>query len=280
MQGGGYLLFVDSDDVIHSDILEKSVKEIRRANADAVVFGVSMNIVDDDGKRILTRFPMIPQAQVYQCNTPQEVVKGPLRYMYGVPYHDMKKVLFGDRFLYSRFVWIYCWLYKREIISENHILFREDISIREDGLFNYEFLSHIDRTSCIEEIGYEYYKRSDGAASTLNKNIRIENKIGIVKYRHMIQEFVYSRCGIDISDWAYGSYALSCIQLAFALSGHKGGYKKFKRYIHLEDVHKALRGVPLKGGPKMAIPLFLAKLGCYHTLFFGCKLLKMLGVKI
>lgn len=280
MQGGGYLLFVDSDDVIHNDILEKSVKEIQCSGADAVVFGVSMNAVDLDGERIKCRTEMIPNIKKYRCRTAQEVINGPFRYMYGVPYQDMKEVLFYNRFLYSQFVWVYCWLYKRKIIVDNQIRFREDISIREDGLFNYEYLSHINSTSCVEQVGYEYNKRDDGAASTLNKNIKVENKIGIVQYRHLIRDFVLQRSGIDVADWVYGSYALSCVQLAYAFSTEKGGYKKLKRYIQLEDVRKAIKRVPLKGGIKMALPLLLAKIGCYRLLFWGCKVLKKCGLKI
>lgn len=277
---GEYLLFVDSDDVIHNDILEKSIKEIQSSRADAVVFGVSMNAVDSDGESIKCKTEMIPDMKTYRCHTAQEVINGPFRYMYGVPYQDMQEVLFHNRFLYSQFVWVYCWLYKRKIVEENSIRFREDISIREDGLFNYEYLAHVDSTSCVEQIGYEYYKRDDGAASTLHRNIKVENKIGIAQYRHLIRDFVLQRSGIDVADWAYGSYALSCIQLAYSLSSEKDGYKKLKRYIKLDDVHKAIKKVPLKGGIKLVLPLLLAKIGCYRLLFWGCKALKKCGFKI
>lgn len=278
--GGGFLLFIDSDDTIHVDILEKCVEEKLRSKADAVVFGVSMNIVDTDGQSIIAQTEMIPKKERYLCCTPQEVVNGPLRYMFGTPYEDMKRVLYKERFLYSQFVWVYCWLYDRKIVAENKILFREDISIREDGLFNYEYLSHIGSTSCVEEIGYEYNKRDDGAASTLNRNIKIENKIGIAKYRRMVSDFVSERCGLEIAEWAYGSYALSCIQLAFSLCDQKGGYQKYLEYVRLEDVHKAISHVPLKGGFKMAAPLFLAKTGLHRILFLGCRILKKFGIKI
>lgn len=271
---GGVLLFIDADDVIHPDILRQSVERMCATNADTVLFGVSMNILSDEDGMVCSKTEFLPDSAIYSCETFEQIVHGPLRYMFGAPLSDMEDYLYRDRYKYMRFAWVYCWLYRASIISEYQIRFREDLTLREDGIFNCEYLIHANRIDCIPEIGYEYNKRSDGAASTLSKKSDIQNKIALVRYRSLIGEYVYQRGKIDISEWAYGSYALSVLQLCVALSDEKGGYAKLKSYLKLDDVKKAIKGAPLKGNLKITAPLFFAKIGCTRLMYSGVKVFK------
>ena len=279
MRGGGYIIFVDSDDFLRTTIIEKCMNAVRDKFVDGIVFGVARQNVKND--EVISCRNEIP-SEMYECLDFSDILDGPLRYMYGIPGtalagHTQQTVIQT----YKQFDGVWCWCYSVDFIIRNSLRFHEDIVCGEDEIFTGEFLSHANAITFVPEIGYEYLIRTDGMVKTrAYAPYIIDNKIILLKYRQKIRDYILERVGEDISDWAYGSYVLSIFQLCVSLANEKHGYRQLKRYVSLDEVKRAVKAVPLKGKPKLVLPLFLCKCGCYRLVYIMISLLKKMGISI
>ena len=268
LPGGGHIIFVDSDDEILNNLVEGCVDSLSKSEADALVFGLCMKSCKDNGS-VISEEECIPSKERYECEENKAIVYSAIRYMYGVPAEDTNEVLFENRSKYSQFLYCCCWCYRKSSLLCSGIRFHEDLKLREDAIFNCEFLMQAKKILYLPQVEYLYYKRSDGAANLFSSSVDIENKILLLKYR-----------SIDISEWTYGSYVLSMFQLCIAFANEKNGYQQWKRYIALNEVKQAVKAVPLKGKLKLVLPLALCKCGCYRLVYIMISLLKKIGVSI
>lgn len=278
--GRGYIYFVDSDDVIYPSIIEKCILKIQETNADAVVFGCAVQYEEKD--IVIKREDKIPEANIYNCNSYNEILYGPFRHMYGIPVNELAKKNQGELLqAYKRFLGVWCWMYRAEFLFKNGISFDEEVFCGEDEVFTGRVLAYAEKIASLQEVGYEYYIRSIGMARTRSyaPNI-IENKILLIRERGKIRDLILERTGIDVSNWAYGSYVLSVFQLCVTLANEKHGYSKFKEYIRLKEVQAAIKSAPLKGKFKLVFPLLLCKMRCYALLFYAISVVSNLGIPV
>lgn len=138
---GDYVIFLDSDDTISDNMLEKMVDIAMKENSDVVMSAYSM-IVNGKEEPILAHTT---------SNIPQTM--------------DLK-VFTG--FLLDHIEWkILCCigtkLYKTSLIQQNHLIFNNMYKYNEDGGFILSFLKICQRVSYVNEPFYKYRIRNSGS---------------------------------------------------------------------------------------------------------------------
>lgn len=144
---GEYVAFVDSDDILKSDML----KILMSGNSDFAMCGYEL--YDDISSTACEQF-MCPTL----CGTMSDLTNKIKNYI-SPPY------LLGPCFK----------LFKKSIITENSIIFPPDLSYGEDAVFVLEYLAHCKTVSISSYIGYSY--RKHGSESLSGKFLT--NKIDI-----------------------------------------------------------------------------------------------------
>ncbi len=276
--GGGYIAFVDSDDVVFPETVEECVNNLHSSQADALVFGYKQFAEIND--KIVSERIVFPD-ETYNCEDFGKILKGPIQHMFGIPSKALGNFSQQDIGQYKMFSGVWSWFYRKSFLEKHNLRFEKDLFLYEDGLFLCKVLMNADKIKAADIVGYEYYWRKTGLTASFSYSEKVvNNKLLLVKYRSEIRDFVLRRSGVDISDWAYGSYVLSIFQLCVALANEKHGYRQLKRYISLDEVKRAVKAVPLKGKPKLVLPLFLCKCGCYRLVYIMISLLKKMGISI
>lgn len=142
---GDYIIFIDSDDYVPEDMLEKMLSSVNRNNSDLVmgkmyhVDAITGNVQKHDLQE-----PLLGCLQ--NTETPDKLKKILLGYatQKGVAYSCLAKI------------------YRRDIIHKYHLRFDETKSYCEDVLFNISYFRHI---SAAEVEDYYYYYAMDNENS-------------------------------------------------------------------------------------------------------------------
>lgn len=139
---GTYIFFMDSDDVIEEQLLEKCVRALEKTPADWLVFGVTEEHYAPDGTLSLTR-RLIPEARfcASQADMASEIIA------------LEQQTLLG-----------YAWnkLYRADFLKANALGF-ESVELIEDILFNIDCARHARSLIVLDEGGYHYARRTQGS---------------------------------------------------------------------------------------------------------------------
>lgn len=138
---GKHIAFVDSDDWIAPGMLEEMAGKIYRYQTDLVMCGFER--VHPSWKRS------------YQLSPYSLVILQSLRELASV-YERPETNMFG--------ISIWAKLYRRDILMDNHIRFRQDVSYEEDCLFNLEYFRHVSTVAVLRDIFY-FYRQMDVSLS-------------------------------------------------------------------------------------------------------------------
>lgn len=154
---GDYIMFVDGDDYIDCNYIESFV-DAMDANTDIVIGGLTYvggythSIIED----------------VFSCGYDQYICKHYLRSI-------KERTIFGP---VNK-------LYRASIIKEKNVRFRENLEIREDGIFVLDFLKYCNYITGIKESRY-YYIQSDVGTSLVGKFHENEIDINMMYYRMLL----------------------------------------------------------------------------------------------
>lgn len=135
---GDYLTFVDSDDVIESDLYEKLLSVCTEFRYDTVVWGMTERYFNDKEEVVSENYVSLEDTF---CNTQEEVRKFIIRLE--------EKTLFGYQCNH---------LYNMSIIKDNNIRFRA-FHLYEDYFFNLEYIEFVSSMAVLSNKGYYYNKR-------------------------------------------------------------------------------------------------------------------------
>ena len=137
---GRYLAYVDADDTVEPDWLERMVTLQTDSNTDLVCCGYN-KVVTKDG-HVRKRKSYKPQPQIYQS-------RNEIR-------ENIERILYGGFFnsLWNK-------LYLRQIIVEHEILMEDDLPFGEDFLFNLEYLVKSDTMHFADISCYNYAVHQD-----------------------------------------------------------------------------------------------------------------------
>lgn len=130
---GKFVAFVDSDDLLPVDALEKYIDYLDNNDCDAV-FG--KHVQSYEGKQVCRELRLKAGRHTYQ---------------------DIKDKVIDDGTLTGFLFGSVCGaLYRREVLNNNSAFFNESVRVNEDGLFNFCFLSKCRSIYVIDEFVYIY----------------------------------------------------------------------------------------------------------------------------
>lgn len=138
---GEYVMFVDGDDYLSETYLEHMVNAISE-NTDLIIGGLTFRHQNYD---------IITKGFQFECNK-QEFFKK--FYVLCIS----KRLIFGP---YNK-------LFRLKLLQNKNIKFREDIEIREDNIFNLDFIQYAEHICGITDPGY-YYIQSEIGTSLIGK---------------------------------------------------------------------------------------------------------------
>lgn len=139
---GKYIVFVDSDDLIHEDYLKILINSIEKNNSDISVCNFIERKISNTGKvEDITR-------EFYL----KEVME----------MSEMKDYImdFGNSGLLNP---LWNKIYKREIIENNNITFDEKVETGEDFIFNLQYFRKVKKISFIKDSLYYYIRRNNNS---------------------------------------------------------------------------------------------------------------------
>lgn len=132
---GAFLCFVDSDDWLETNTIEKAVSAMAESAADVIIWSISVDSVDQNEKTIGQR----TMSSDALCRSGQDY----------------------DAVIRSGGIALYAWnkLYKTELIRKNRIRYEKGISLVEDMLFNAQVLTSAEIVRFIPFVGTHYVQR-------------------------------------------------------------------------------------------------------------------------
>lgn len=141
---GKYIYFLDSDDYLEIDALEKLYVNAKKYNVQGIYFGAEVEYEEESARK------------------------------YNIIYKECKKVLSGREFYigvnqndeYQNAVCMQFW--QREYILKNHFKFYEDV-LYEDTLYTLQLLMKAERVICIADVLYHYRKRKTSITGNQGK---------------------------------------------------------------------------------------------------------------
>lgn len=139
---GQYVCFVDSDDAIRPDYVERMLNAAASGDVDAVFCNYEYLY----GKRYVKKKPRLP-AGTYDTGEIMSTL---------VDDGTLSGILLGS---------VWCALYRMSVISRAGVLFRQNIRRNEDGLFNIEYCLNARRIRLLSD-DYLYVYRQTGSSST------------------------------------------------------------------------------------------------------------------
>lgn len=143
---GEWIFFCDADDMLLPGALEKMTAEAERHQTEFLMFGYEK--VSETGKSLLKK--MEEKDKVINRNK------------------ALLEMFKASDYPYQGYLW--CKLFKRNIITENHISFDENISFNEDRLFIIEYLTKVKSDVFYSTTPvYKYTERSNSAMGSLSK---------------------------------------------------------------------------------------------------------------
>ena len=173
---GKYVLFIDADDTVEPTFIEKQVKALE--NNDIAIVGI--NIIAKKKKQKLPK------------HKSEGNIMGALFFDEGVGGYVCNKI------------------YRKEIITNNHLRFDKKYAILEDLIFNINYLKNAKTVKIIREPLYNYYQRKGSATRKSLKSLTegMLRPLGYIRQivpTNLKKDVDYSIIEIKIK----GGYALS-----------------------------------------------------------------------
>ena len=159
---GKYIYFVDSDDYIAKDAVEKLVFTKENTESDLVVCGFDY-ILNDNSHNNIVYF--------------QKMWKKDVKQYIEVFSEKIYSLYYGA--LWNK-------LYDSKIIMKYNIRFAQDISYAEDFLFNVQYLKHIQFVSHIPQVLYNYDATEECSLSRKNRDGTLLWNMSKMRINHFI----------------------------------------------------------------------------------------------
>lgn len=238
---GQYIAFCDSDDWVEADWLETLYQQMNTYSADLSVCGM---LKENEAGKILFS---IEKDQIYVKNK-----------------EEILLTLFkGDE--YNKYQgWIFNKLYKRKIIMQHHISFKEDVFYSEDRLFNFFYYCYCTSAVFSTSSKYHYLIRQNSAMISYQESNAYEEKYGSFMDAFEIMSHSCRSFPLVIRQALASNYILDCINL----------YIKYNTSASQKEIHakvKAVIGKNLKlvpGLKKREYFLFLIHPSIYKNFIY------------
>lgn len=163
---GEYVVFVDADDILERDIIEKAVAKAGKTNK-----LVQWNYIFLKDKQ-LEKAPPIYGDATNRENLLATVIGG---------YTD-------GYFLGQYFRAVWGKLLRRDIITQNGLAFDEKLYIGEDALFLIEYLQYVDGVTILNEYGYLYRITSTSAVRKFKRDLDQQSIYQLQKIEDLLKK--------------------------------------------------------------------------------------------
>lgn len=140
---GEYISFIDSDDLIPDYALEKAYDDLKKYNVDVVSFGLKMFVDGEDSGLASLKYD---PSKVKVCERTKNQN----------PFYDMAE---NAGYIVTK-------VYKRSLIVDNNIWFKEGVTHYEDQLFNLLLFPFVTKMVQDDNIFYLYRTNRPGSAVT------------------------------------------------------------------------------------------------------------------
>lgn len=233
---GEYVLFVDPDDTVTEDYLETIDRELSGDNCDFLLFGYWEKPENAQPVAVLPK-------REYRISSTEQAISELLPNFLGDSLesidHWLKTGVFNP-WREAGMVWRST--YRRRIISDHGIRFREDIRVREDDIFNSEYISYMQTAKTCMKPLYVYNLRESGATRKKWGNALLENEWALLNARVEICENLRARGFTRVSDlWFAGSTVFAAFSVLRFLCGSRStGISCILRCAKRFDWHPSL----------------------------------------
>lgn len=249
---GKYVIFLDSDDTIAPDMLERMVELAETAHSDVVMSAYSM-IVDGKDLPVLVD-PAIDMNQTMSMKDFTHILLDPLEW----------KILccVGTK------------LYRASVIQNSHLRFDKKYKYNEDGGFILSFLLLCNQVTYINEPFYKYRIRNSGS---IMSSYRPDMFQSIVKVNELLRELFISNGVFDQKKELYFRKLLfimiDSLRNEARFANEKSFYAVLKAILNYEDYDK-MRKMLLKSGAvgmKQKVVLWCMQCHLYKFLYYIIK---------
>lgn len=162
---GEFISFLDADDWIDCDYVERLYDAMLQNKADCAICGYQLEYPQYSQKRVINK----------QILTQEEAIE---------------QMLFPTR--YQGFLWNK--IFSKTIISEHHLLFNEQIAYYEDMLFCAQYFSFCKKVICISYTGYHYRQHQNSAIyRSFSTEKFITNRLRSIEYLGSILAYCHTK---------------------------------------------------------------------------------------
>lgn len=234
---GEYICFIDSDDYIDLNMIEKTQSSIKKYDSDIVMFG--MNCVDDSGKIISTKYPKT-EKDFYSGN---EILNYILPNMLGADTISGKKTQFN---MSSSGI-----LYSLNLINKNNWRFvSERKYISEDFYSLLDLFQYINSISIVHEAFY-YYCYNESSLTHIFNSKRFENIC--ICHKGMIDVCKKCKYSAKVKNSIHSQFLGSLIGtlklIVFSELNNKAKKQEIKKIINDNYLQNILKNLDTKNEP-------------------------------
>lgn len=196
---GKYICFVDADDIIEPDYIQKFYSILLEEEYDFIKCGAYEEYFDANGNLLYKRNCTLHEKE---CIEKKDIIEQIV---------DMEQIpLFG-----------YLWnsVYKLSIIKENKLRFNSALKVNEDFAFNMQYLPYVHKMKCLSYCGYHYAKRNNSSLSSQQKNYDYEKHL--LKVRSFLlllkQNQMETQDMLDKVYWMFTRFTFSALEAGTSL---------------------------------------------------------------
>lgn len=270
---GEYIMFVDPDDYVEPNFIERASYEMEKSGCDMVMFGFNT----DWTGRIESFTPL----EHYDLSSNEQIISKLFPKLYGLSLERFHKWLCGEKLMPDKETGqVWRWIYRNSFLKKNNIVFPK-IKVGEDVTFNAECLLAANSLKSIDDCLYNYFPRKDGLMySNINGLFSLNNKLDMLKQRIRLGEIYEKRTGKKTFPLFGGSCIMSCFELAFILS-KTNEYDAFRSYVDIPVVQECISASKIGvRNIKALIPFLILKIKAKRLLYLLFWLANKLKIKI
>ena len=252
---GDYILFVDADDYIKPEAIDKILKLRDKESSDCVVFGFEAEGNAADDTDVLREL-----ASSEGAKTPEAILQHVLTI-------DTQKEILG-------FTWRY--LFSRDLITDERLRFDTSLKISEDYKFIVEYLLHSEKVAVLPEALYVYVLNDNSSTSkympTLNRDMVDVNDWIVKNIYPAVPEVQVEHSGcianaylnhvqnITKKDSEYGFFAAV-----------KNAYATKREFGYRQHIKSTLKNVHCRKKAQIAFIMFIHELDWLYMLMYYIK---------